>query len=121
MGRWGSTEDDEADYVYVRPRPRQSTPRVRIKTDDETIPQRKPREEERRTATSTEHQGDPKALIKQLVLDHPDMPVREIAERVGRSGQSASLVAVSNIRAEFKHSLKFLTERGLIRRRQRES
>jgi hypothetical protein len=118
MGRWGSTEDDEADYVYVR-RPRQTKPRIRIKTDDEAISQRKPREE---TNTSYENRRDPKALIKRLVLDHPDMTVHEIAKIVGLAGQLASIVAVSNIRTEFKHSIKVLTERGLIKqKRQRES
>ena len=103
MGRFGSKTDEfERDEL---PRPK---PRVRIET--EAIPQRKPREQ--RSTTTYENRRDYKALIKGLVLDRPDMTVHEIAERVFRSGQSASIVTVSNIRAEFKHSMTFLKTRG---------
>jgi hypothetical protein len=110
MGRWGSTEPDEDNYEPPVRRHRRW--RIRIKTDDvPEIPQR----EQRRSRTSYEYHGDLRDHIKQLVLKDELMPVRELTALVALTGEHVSIVTLSHIRREFRHTLQFLRARGKLR------
>jgi hypothetical protein len=66
--------------------------------------------------TRYQHRADPKSLIKQAALDFPDMAIRQIAKIVEReTGHSPNLVTVANIRAELRHTLRFLAQRKLLK------
>jgi hypothetical protein len=124
MGRFGSNEgDDEGDRPIPRHRREPySRPRVRIRESnpDETIPQRKPRRNEHDpagTKTHYEDESDALTMIKRIVLDHDMMPVAQIVTIVTDAGHSVSPVTVSNIRKEFRHTLKLLATLGLLRQK----
>jgi hypothetical protein len=140
MGRFGTNEGDEDDGNEPNDRPlrryRESTTprhRERIKTrDDHTHTEtenksarrnvrEKDRDDDDPAGTTTHYEESritPQTLIKQFALDHPTMSVQQIAKRVGKlSGLNVSTLTVSNIMREFKHSIKVLTERGLIKQK----
>lgn len=56
-----------------------------------------------------------KVRIKELVIADPLISVEGIVEQLGKAGGEVSRVTVSNIRAEFRHSLKVLQEHGLLK------
>jgi hypothetical protein len=104
-GRYGH---DPFDRMDCRP----------LKTDDtpETIPQRKATNKQI-SVTTYEPRGQisAKDFIKRLVLDDESLSARDIFKLVAKAGHEVTLVTVSCIRAEFKHTLHFLRERNKLR------
>jgi hypothetical protein len=102
MGRYGSNDDD--NYVYQPARPR-SKPRIRI------IPQRKATK--KRVMYEPNEQGmHAREFIKRMVLDNDRLSVRDMMPTIEKAGYSISIVAVSNYRTEFMHSLSLLKTLG---------
>jgi len=54
-----------------------------------------------------------KDKIKQLVFDDPDIDVDAIVKKLGKGGAKVSRVTVSNIRAEYRHTVRFLKRQGI--------
>jgi len=127
MSRFESSDDGyEGDSRPLRrlkpPPPRRPRERVRLKTDDEAIPQRNVKETETNkydpagTKSHFENTGDAKSILRRLVIDHPAMPVPEIVKIITKAGHAVSPVTVSHLRQEFRQTLKWLNEEGLLRR-----
>jgi hypothetical protein len=117
-GRYGHDPLDSRHEHRESPKPKH---RERIKTDAAHKAQRNVKGNDDQydpvgTVTQYQNRGDPKSVIKQCVLDHPEMSVQAIAEIMDDAGQRASTITVSNIRTEFRHTLKFLHDRGLLRK-----
>lgn len=55
-----------------------------------------------------------KAEIKQLLLDDPSISADAIIEKLAKRGTPPSKFTVASIRADFRHSLKFLIQKGLL-------
>jgi hypothetical protein len=108
MGRWGSTEDEPANYEPpVRRQPRL---RIRIETDaSKRFAQRKATPTFER---ETEGAMPAKEFIKRKVLEDEKLQPRDMAPIIEAAGYSVSIVTVSNIRAEFRDSLKLLKKLG---------
>jgi hypothetical protein len=109
MGRWGSTEDDPEPYE-----PPHAQPRVRIKTASPIqFPQRKP---PKNRIAEFEYESDgtmrAKEFIKRMVLDDERLQPRDMVPLIEQAGYSVSIVTLSNIRAEFRDSLKLLRRLG---------
>lgn len=56
-----------------------------------------------------------KVRIKRAILKKPDINTEDLVALMGKGGQKVSAVTVSNIRAEFRHSLRLLIEDGYIK------
>jgi hypothetical protein len=93
LGRYGTNDDDWKDFTPQEREPRQ---RLRLLT---------PQKELRQSAT------DIKTKIKAMILANPNISPREIEARV----KGVSLITISAIRSEFRHTLTFLRERGLLK------
>lgn len=57
-----------------------------------------------------------KDRIRELVLEDETMTPQEIAKQISRShGRNLNVVTISNIKAEFRATLRFLKDRGLLK------
>nr|WP_281720487.1 hypothetical protein [Nitrosomonas nitrosa] len=63
----------------------------------------------------TEKRQGIKDQIKAIILRHPGISANDIAVALQRKGVSASRFTVTGIRAEFRHSLKFLKSKGYLK------
>jgi hypothetical protein len=77
--------------------------------DDEDKPKKKKTEEAPPKSSGV------KVAIKDAIIDDPDISVEAIVKKLGKGGADVSKVTVSNVRAEFRHSLKLLKERGKLK------
>jgi hypothetical protein len=55
-----------------------------------------------------------KTRIKRMILDDPRISVDEIHSALAMNDHHLSKIAISSIRGEFRHSLRFLIEQGVI-------
>jgi len=55
-----------------------------------------------------------KTLIKRMLIQNPTMSVDEISAALQEDDLHLSKIAISSIRAEFRHTLRFLVEEGVI-------
>jgi hypothetical protein len=84
---------------------------------------RKPRRSRKRIALQTEsppiecspRHRDPKALIKLEMLKDLDLRAQDLKPRIDAMGLSVSLVTLSNIRSELRHTIKLLKAQGRYR------
>jgi hypothetical protein len=111
-GRYGHDPFDRED----RPSPRQSKPRVKIESETaaKTIPQRKKRKLISPNVNRPKR-DDLRTLIKSLILENENRSVDEIAAKLDRSSH-IDRITITNIRSEFKQTLKFLREHGNLKR-----
>jgi hypothetical protein len=56
-----------------------------------------------------------KDRIKDMIIDQPDISPREIKARLDDAGYTVSLITVSSIRADFRHTLQVLARRDWIK------
>jgi hypothetical protein len=56
-----------------------------------------------------------KVAIKDAIIADTDISVDAIVKLLGKGGADVSKVTVSNVRAEFRHTLKLLKERGKLK------
>jgi hypothetical protein len=56
------------------------------------------------------------AEIKRLLIENPDMRPAELREILIKKGWGLSLILVSATRSEFRQTLRFLQDRGLLSR-----
>lgn len=56
-----------------------------------------------------------KVVIKRMVLADPKVPVDDVMDELAKRGGTPSRMTVSGIRAEFRHSLKFLKSVGALK------
>jgi hypothetical protein len=124
MGRYESNDpaDRFEDDYEDRPQPRQSKPRVRIKTEAprpikieaKQFPQRKATKKNRsgEMYEANENGMHAREFVKRMALDHPTLQTRDMMPLIEKAGYSISIVAVSNYRTEFMHSLSLLKTLG---------
>jgi hypothetical protein len=55
-----------------------------------------------------------KTLIKRMLMQKPTMSVDEISAALQEDDLHLSRIAISSIRAEFRHTLRFLIDEGVI-------
>jgi hypothetical protein len=109
---------DPIDYSYWRRRPKTHTDQRKA-----TIPQRNERQKQtdpslltarpKKPKTAPRYQSTGKGIktkVKLMVLNDPRITTDEIVERLGIDSQAISRILVSNIRAEFRSTLKLLKE-----------
>jgi len=56
-----------------------------------------------------------KVMVKRIMLNNPDISVPEIMDELDCQGLSPRRTTVTNIRNEFRHSLKFLQAEGYLK------
>lgn len=66
------------------------------------------------TPASGDGQGV-KDRIKAIMIEEPDVSLDDIMEQMGKGGSKLSRVTISNIRAEFRHSLRALKRAGKLK------
>lgn len=115
QGRGGS-KDDEKD----KDRERGSERGGRRGREDEGSSRGKDREESstRSPRGSTGDDGKiegVKVNIKKCVIENPKVSVDEIFKKLGGTKAKMSRVTISNIRADFRHSLKVLQQEGHLK------
>lgn len=81
--------------------------------EDDKPAKKKPKAVSRESAPAQRGSGV-KNKIKDLIIDTPSISVEDLVKKLGKNAQ-VSKVTVSNIRAEFRHSLKRLEERGKLK------
>lgn len=104
MGRWGHDRDDDTDGKPIRFPP--SNPRRRIRVPVKREYASTARYE--RTLSADEI----KTTIKKLIYDNPRITISELQAELKERRIKISTVTLSNIRAEYRHTVKFLSERG---------
>jgi hypothetical protein len=107
-GRYGHDPFDREDSLPPRP---PSKPRIRI------IPQRKATKKKRTPGVMyepNEQAMSVKEFIKRAVLDDERLSPHDIAALIEEAGyrNPATIVMISNVRAEFRDSLKLLKTLG---------
>lgn len=53
--------------------------------------------------------------MKALILDHPEDSAEQLTERLAKKGVTLSKVTVSTVRSDFRSTVAFLVEKGLIK------
>lgn len=84
--------------------------------EDDDKPARKakePKEKEPRKPRELK-EGGVKVRIKKLILADPAITPKEIVTELSKDGSTPSEFTVASIRAEFRHSLKFLIAEGAL-------
>lgn len=56
-----------------------------------------------------------KVAIKKAIIEDPEITVDALIKKLGKGGAPVSKVTVSNVRAEFRHTLKFLKSEGKLK------
>ncbi len=120
MGRWGHDHDDDPEddgkSIY-RPRYEEPTkkpiPRRRVRLDDDSPKRRTPRPHHQRGSLERKPTGSEiKTEIKRLIYDRPRITVSELQMKMQSLGIKMSIVLISNIRAEYRHTIRFLIAQG---------
>jgi hypothetical protein len=124
MGRYGYDPLDRDDYEY-EPQPRQSRPRIRIRiktepsrpieTEIKQFPAKKAKKKRSGEMYEANEQAmSVKEFIKRTVLDDERLSSHDIAALIEEAGyrNPATIVTISNIRAEFRDSLKLIKTLG---------
>jgi hypothetical protein len=107
--------EDDFDYSYYRNPASYRTVRRERSTPREASPL-KPLERPRvrRSAGEPIPAGQIKTAIKQLLVRDPALSVDQIFERLN-FGVTVSRTTVSGIMTEFRHSLRFIRQAGLLK------
>lgn len=107
--------EDDFDYSYYRNPQSYRTVRRERPTPREALPLKPPeRPRVRRSAGEPIPAGQIKNAIKELLVRDPALSVDQIFERLN-FGVTVSRTTVSGIMTEFRHSLKFIREAGLLK------
>lgn len=90
--------------------------------EDEDEEDEAPKKKPAKKAAAPEKAGKPAAQgggvknrIKECVAADTDVTVDDIVKKLGKLGGEISKVTVTNVRAEFRHTLKFLKDRGNLK------
>lgn len=123
MGRWGYDRDDDSDGKPLRHLVLAERTRKRVRANPS--PRHQPDNERKREKQSKTPSRSYVRLtateimdaVRELVLDDPSLRPDEIAKEMNRRhGVTPSIITVSNIRTQFRGTLRFLKTRGLLKR-----
>jgi hypothetical protein len=82
--------------------------------DDEDEDEDKPAKKKKADKVEAKPTGV-KVAIKTAIINDPEITVDALIKKLGKGGAPVSKVTVSNVRAEFRHTLKVLKELGKLK------
>lgn len=100
-------EDFPSDQQAAQP-PETEKPETKVKSDE------KQTKKEVKSKTDTKPVGI-KVRIKEILLDDPKVSSTKIYDMLNEEGLQASRFTVTGIRSEFRHTIRVLVKRGLLK------